>query len=413
MAKLIYRNDSLLPEPLSCAIGEVNSKDRIEVEATMVDELNQKWQSIFTPHYSNGCCSFSMEDIQGNLQYKGIKGIHPVAALFDKIKRRSTPKKHFVRNYTHFHDKDQSLQIKITLNGRILDKRTINLKTRSPRISKKEVTEPFIGKYYFKENAKQPTILVISGSMGDFYWSELAASYLSNYGFNTLAISYFSFRKKNRLPGNLIDIDLEYFTKAMDWIRDQKEYDGNLGVLGFSKGAEAALLLGANHPSLDSIVAISPSSFAFEGVYLGNAQQRGSWKYQGESLPFLSYPTHAKFSLFMNPGYLLKVHEEAIESADSQEQEDARIKAETIKAKTLLISGAMDMTWPSGRMCQKMKEHNPELHWKNYPNMGHIFTLPNLPLLRESGQQPLKEGAEENLQAWYEISGFLADTLKS
>ena len=59
-------------------------------------------------------------------------------------------------------------------------------------------------------------------------------------------------------------------------------------MLGTSKGGEAALLLGALHPEIDAVVAVSAPHVVWAGLSQ-ERPQRSSWTRGGEPLPFVPY----------------------------------------------------------------------------------------------------------------------------
>ncbi|MFF9347845.1 hypothetical protein [Streptomyces sp. NPDC014734] len=66
-----------------------------------------------------------------------------------------------------------------------------------------------------------------------------------------------------------------------------------IGVLGSSKGAEAALHLSVLLPGVDAVVALSPTSPTWANVGPGHDGRdrpyRSSWTWRGEPLPFVPY----------------------------------------------------------------------------------------------------------------------------
>ena len=89
-----------------------------------------------------------------------------------------------------------------------------------------------------------PGIIVLGGAEGGLN-SEDVAALLASRGFAALALAYFA---TGNLPQSLEEIPLEYFKKAMDWMRRQRGVEKNrLILIGTSKGAEAALLLASQY----------------------------------------------------------------------------------------------------------------------------------------------------------------------
>ena len=84
------------------------------------------------------------------------------------------------------------------------------------------------------------------------------ASLLAAHGNPVLSLGYFS---EPGLPGQLRNIPLEYFRRAIDWLRRQPQVHGRrVVVAGESYGGEAALLIGATYPGLVSgVIALVPN----------------------------------------------------------------------------------------------------------------------------------------------------------
>jgi dienelactone hydrolase len=74
------------------------------------------------------------------------------------------------------------------------------------------------------------------------------------------------------LPPTLSNIPLEYFSTALKWMSAQPSVDASrVGVVGLSRGAELALLLGTIHPEVHAIVAYMPSNVICAGAIRAHA----------------------------------------------------------------------------------------------------------------------------------------------
>jgi len=122
-----------------------------------------------------------------------------------------------------------------------------------------------------------PAIVVIGGSEGGE--PTLAADALALTGYPALALGYF---QEPGLPQCLCAIPLEYFARAVGWLRAQPVARGRRVVLvGGSRGAEAALLIASYEPHLfDAIVAISPSA-TIHAAFGGPGE---AWTFDGKPL---------------------------------------------------------------------------------------------------------------------------------
>lgn len=122
-----------------------------------------------------------------------------------------------------------------------------------------------------------PAVVVIGGSEGGE--DTLTAAALAMAGYPALALGYF---KEPGLPPCLCAIPLEYFARAVRWLRAQPAEGGRRVVLiGGSRGAEAALLVASYEPHLfDAVVADSPTAYIY-GAFGGTG---AAWTFHGKPL---------------------------------------------------------------------------------------------------------------------------------
>ncbi|WP_028972977.1 acyl-CoA thioester hydrolase/BAAT C-terminal domain-containing protein [Spirochaeta cellobiosiphila] len=403
----------IISHKLECLINNIKERDHIQIDTTILDENRQKWISQISLEAKDNHYSFTIDDIVRNASFDRIYSKHLFDNLgfkiYENMKKKNITAENYTASFVKLNDSNLILDIRITINNQQIDYRKINCQLKSADISTMVIKDDFIGKYYYKEKTKRPTLVILGGSMGDLFWSEQYAALLSNEGYNTLALSYFSYKGVNNQPRTLTEINLEYFHKSINWLIDREETLGNkTGLIGLSKGGELALLLGSIYKDkINSIIAISPSSYCFEGAYLGKNKNIGSWKLQNKELAFLKYPNNTKLNLFMEPGYLLDIHKKAIEEANTHDLEKARIKVEDIQAPTLIVSGSKDLTWPSSIMCKDMEGKNTLINWVNYENAGHIFNIPHVPPLLESKKQDKEECYKANTDLWEQVINHL------
>ncbi len=205
-------------------------------------------------------------------------------------------------------------------------------------------------------------IVLLGGSEGGKVWSSIGTkkvvSQLVSLGYSVLSLAYF---KSPGLPPLLEEIPLEYFENAFAWLANQPEVlSDELAVIGMSKGAEAALLLGSMNPKIKTIVALSPSHVVWQGIpKLGSklgSTLKSDWSYEGEGLTCVPYGiqswnigTVIGTMLF---GKLRKIHEQAL--LNNSQVEAALIQVEKIQGAILLMSGKRDKMWPSTEMSEQI-----------------------------------------------------------
>ena len=218
---------------------------------------------------------------------------------------------------------------------------------------KQEVTVDGLIADLFTDDSVQPrkAIIMLGGSEGGKSWSRIKKpiELLVRKGYSVLSLAYF---KAPGLPNSLEEIPLEYFEKAFTWLSAQKGIVADeYAILGGSKGAEAALLLGSNFQQVKAVIAFSPSCVVWQGIpakrFEIGKDVKSSWSYQGKGVPFLAYPTSIK-KLDLLLLRLTKMHEEALQ--DTVSAKNAAIHVERVQGSVLLISGERDRMWPATNM---------------------------------------------------------------
>jgi fermentation-respiration switch protein FrsA (DUF1100 family) len=246
-------------------------------------------------------------------------------------------------------------------------------------------------------NGKHPVVIVLGGSGGGFDLDKAAV--LSRSGFATLALAYFG---APPLPSWLHRVPFEYFEATFSWLSAQPEIDmQRLGVLGVSRGAELALLLGTTFQQIRAVVAYAASSVAWAAA--GRDKTTGeiipSWTWRGEPIPFAPLPLRGFMLRSAIPVVLLRrpvVFRNLFRAGllNREAAERAAIPVEKIAGPILLISGGDDHLWPAAEMSEailaRLKRHRfdhvaEHLH---YPGAGHMLRYPHLPTTSRESRNP-------------------------
>jgi dienelactone hydrolase len=309
-------------------------------------------------------------------------------------------------------------------NTETLASATVHRYVVAPSMRHSEISQNgFIAAYFAPaDDARHPGIIVLNGSDGGLQRD--AAALLARHGFCTLAVAYFGI---GLLPRYLSDIPIETVEHAMDVLRAMPGVDANeIGVVGFSKGAELALVSASHFTSIRAVVAYAPSSAVFEG--LGpSTKPKSSWTFGGHELPFANGEVPAAVRQQLNaasaahrlvsyaPWYLAKLR-----GSTSQ----AVIPVEDIRASVMLVAGGDDRLWPSPFMARqivaRLKEHRHPYadELLLYPSAGHAIDVPFVPTPHtiSAGELLLGGTASANAQAdrdsWSRVLAFLKAQLK-
>ena len=269
----------------------------------------------------------------------------------------------------------------------------------------------WLGNYYPAAGAGQhPGVLVFGGSEGGLAGGiNRIALALQAAGFSALQISYF------RAPGQprgLILIPLETFDDALAWLGARSGVDRHrLGLIGGSRGSEAALLTAVANPGVRAVVAGMPSNVVWPGIDWQDASVTASaWTRGGRPLPML----------WALPG---PDDEDSFPAAERNLAElprhpDTAIPIARARAAVLLVCGEADTVWPSCRMARQLRALAPaRVTLLAYPDAGHAVL--GVPFARDDPKFASLAGgggtAEGNhvarLDAWPKILSFLSSRL--
>ena len=250
-------------------------------------------------------------------------------------------------------------------------------------------------------------MITFSGSGGGL--KESRAEILASHGFATLALAYFGCEG---VPARLENIPLEYFERAIEWVKKRPEVDGTkVGLWGVSRGGELALLLGAMFPEkIQAIAAYVPSSVVYGSQESGQAP---AWTYHGAEIlppaPFLEEESvdSELGKTADRPIPLSSYCLNAILSAP-EEYTAAAIPVEKIKAALLVVAGLDDQMWPSGFFAEEIAKRLNLFHSKIernfliYENAGHRIAPPYFPVGGCANFHPIAK-------RWLGIGGKSAD----
>ena len=136
----------------------------------------------------------------------------------------------------------------------------------------------FYGEWLTPRDARRHTAILLFGGSAGGLPGPFTASMLAGRGYPVLALAYF---REPGLPRNLERIPLEYFQRALQWMRQRRDVDPQrIVTFGISRGGELSLLLASTFPNLVH------GAIEYVGANVAGAS---SWTYRGKPLP-LSIP---------------------------------------------------------------------------------------------------------------------------
>lgn len=294
--------------------------------------------------------------------------------------------------------------------GAPMDSASVERQFAGPGVREMPVTEGGLrGHLYLPPNSPAPGVLVLGGSEGG-YADEVAALLASN-GFAALSLAYFG---ADGLPVELAGIPLEYLDRALVWLQAHSDVTpGGVGILGTSKGAEAALLIASRVSIAKAVVAYAPSSVAWDCI-CSNAS-RASWTANGKDVVGVPQLPPVRVS----PGEPVRPVVNYLNRL-RRAPRDATIPVERIRGPILLVAGSDDQLWPSLLMAQRVMERRATAggHVRDrllaYQGAGHLIGKGLLPAgstriaggRLETGGTPAAN-ARAQADAWPKVIEFL------
>jgi dienelactone hydrolase len=431
----ISPNPAFVDEDVRVSVRGAPASSLISVHAATEDDQHRRWssQARFRAD-SSGSVDISVQASLGG----SYLGVAPMGIFWsmDSAAADADGSSNFAKNSTSPDRVDFAAQ----LDGRVIARATLERNflaagttTRDLKIPNETdaagAGETTVGRLFIPPGrGPHPVVIVLGGSGGGFDLDKAAV--LSRHGFATLAIAYFGVAP---LPAWLHRIPLEYFEAALAWLRAQPEIDSQrTGILGVSRGAELALLLGTLFPQIRAIVAYAPSSVAWAAS--GRDKATGEiipcWTWRGKPVPFAPLPLRGFMWRSAFPVVALKrpvMFRNLFRAGlrNRQAVERAAIPVEKIRGPLLLISGGDDHLWPAAEMCEQLvarlqregSAHAAEhLH---FARAGHMLRYPYLPVTaRHSRNKHLRDArfsfggtpaadAEAQTQAWLRAIAFL------
>jgi pimeloyl-ACP methyl ester carboxylesterase len=206
-------------------------------------------------------------------------------------------------------------------------------------------------------------VLVLSGSSGRVEGERCRV--LAQAGATAASYRWFG-AALDRLP-------LESFDEALATLHERCD---RLVVMGTSRGAEAALVLGARHAEVDAVVAVSPSHVVWAAL-TDERPQRSSWTSGGEPLPFVPYDD--SWVADTDPPEYAELYEHCLDRY-ADRVPAARIPVERISGEVVLVAGGDDRLWPSLDWSEEIlwcrERHGLPTTLVSHPDAGHRVRLP-------------------------------------
>jgi dienelactone hydrolase len=272
-----------------------------------------------------------------------------------------------------------TLDVRLTLRrgGSAIATTMIRRVTVAADVEQWPVTERgLLGTHFVPPGAgPRPALLLLGGGEGGDATPPIGRL-LASHGIEVLTLAYFA---GPGLPRHLKRIPLEYFHRALLWLRAQPRVDPRrVGIAGLSRGGELALLLASTWPELpDRVAALVPSAFVFPSAV---DRHVAAWTLHGRDVPF---------------------------------GQNERIPVERIPGPVLTVGAGDDYAWESARFVDEIAYHRrgqeADAHIQ-YEKAGHLVgeAIPYVPVGNhpEFGGFP-RPDADARADLWPRLVTFL------
>ena len=251
----------------------------VDVIAGTVDDNGRKWQSV-TPYTLNpqGCLEIAVAESDG----ESFDDIDPWE-IFDSMRPVDDPEEPvplFAKTTT------DSLLVDIQATAPNGDSARSSLRLHvfdEATTVREEVRDGTVQGTLFCPRGDGPFPVVVCVGGSDGWFTEPRPALLASHGIATFSVAYFG---GELLTKELSEVPLEFFDRAVAWLAEYPAVDtGRMGIYGYSKGGELALLLASRDERIRAVAAYSPSSVVWQNPKAG--APKSSWTAGGVPLPFV------------------------------------------------------------------------------------------------------------------------------
>ena len=407
---MITPEKAVYSTPFVITISGLVPNEEVKIKASATDKMGVIWESAatFKADNSGGIDLVNQAPIRGSYLKKDKLGL-----LWSMLPVNSK------RKLTYFsYDTDKGLVIAFTLTdskGTTITKILLRFyEDPGDKLSRIKLDENGLkGTLYSPNTGKRyPAVILLGGASGGSV--DWLAKAIACHGFSVLDIPYF---KYPGLPKNLVNIPIEYFEKAIQWVKNQKSVKkGKIGLVGGSRGAELALLLASMFDEFKVIVGWVPAAHLWQGE--DYTKLVPSWTFNGKPLPYLGEVMSKEELNKLFSGKITSFREyflNSLKNLDGSLIRKAAIKVENIKAPILLISGKDDQTWPSAEFSEmivkRLKKHNFKYQYTHLAaeNAGHLVFLPDFitATYRHFNGGSRESELHQSIRSWQKTIKFL------
>jgi dienelactone hydrolase len=277
-----------------------------------------------------------------------------------------------------------TLRVRPEHDAEVVATATVDRHVADPSCAETDVEEPVVGTLIESPGDNPaPGVVLFHGSGGTRPVTPARA--LASRGFTVLALQYVS-PAYPALPDALVEVPVEYADRAVEWLAGHgTTTDDPVGLGGFSRGGELALLVGTRH-DVGAVINWVGSGILFNAVVRTDdgrvspeSPDTAAWTLDGEPL---AHPSREAF----DPGLDLEAaYRQWLDDTPDETLRAAEIPLERVRAPILFVSAGSDGVWPSRYLLNRAEarldamdyEYRVEHH--SYDDAGHGIGVPFLP----------------------------------
>ncbi len=367
------RTDTLYDQPIAIRIRECPPGAAITVRAEAIDDAQRIWEShaVFIAD-ANGVVDLGHHPAQsGTYPGNDAMGLFWSMRLDEAVIERgpftkTMPTPMTVSIIAEHAAETASLEVTRRLMGRGVR-----------RIEVRE--EGLVATFFDHESGARPGVIIVSGSGGGL--AEDQPALLASRGYTVLSLGYFGMAG---VPEDLANIPLEYFGRAIAWMRGHPSIDRErIAVMGMSRGGELALLLGATFPEIKAVVAYVPSGVVWPGLTrTPSPNPLPAWTRNSAPVAFMPNPPPDPEAWSKSPVVLTPTFHAAMKLVARAEWPE--IEVEKTRGPILMLSASDDQMWPSLMLAdiaaQRLLRHNfaHKFEHVTYAGAGHFIRFPDI-----------------------------------
>lgn len=389
-----------------------------------MDDLQHRWEShaVFLAD-AEGIVDLSRQPAQsGSYPGKDAMGLFWSMRLDDAVVERrpftkTLPTPVIVKLTAQQAGESASIEVTRRLMAQGVRRREIR-----PGLQPELQNDGLVATLFDHESGARPGVIIVSGSGGGL--AEDQPALLASRGYAVLSLAYFGMEG---VSADLTNIPLEYFGRAIDWMRMNPSVDRErIAVMGASRGGELSLLLGATFPALKAVVAYVPSGVVWPGLSATPTTEiPPAWTHHGKGLDFMPSPPSDPEVWGKLPVVLTPTFHKAMSMRRRAEWPE--IEVEKTNGPILMFSGSDDQMWPSLALTDiaalRLLKHNFAHRFEHitYAGAGHFFRFPYSPVITEIFHPVVRvmmalggdavANAAADRDSWERLLGFLASSL--